>query len=424
MNTGRDRAGSIGTNRDVMKVPAFRRLALGWVFSNFGDSVLFLTAAIWVKQLTGSDAAAGLVFAALGLPALLAPFTGRLADRYRRQPLVIINNACAAVVVLALLLVRDIQDLWIVYTVIVVYANTAYITAAAQSGLLRDLLPDRLLAPANGILSSIDQGLRIASPLLGAGMLALWGMDSVVLLTVACFLTAPVVLATLKLKESKHEMDPEESFWDSTTAGFRFLATHPLLRRALLTLGISIGSTGILNVTIFATVEQGLGRPPEFLSVLLGFQGVMAVAGGITASMVIRRFGIPATIAAGVLLLAAGLLTTALSSLSLILGGAALTGVSVSWVAIAFITLRQTETPAGMQGRTAAATQVIMNVPQVGASMIAAALIGVLDYRAMIVAMSALCALAVLPLLLHGRRSAAGTSRKVAAPSEAPAPNG
>lgn len=203
---------SIGTNRDAMKVPAFRRLALGWVFSNFGDSVLFLTAAIWVKQLTGSDAAAGLVFAALGLPALLAPFTGRLADRYRRRPLVNMNNICAAVVVLALLLVRDTRDLWIVYTVIVIYSNTAYITAAAQSGLLRDLLPDRLLAPANGILSSIDQGRRIASPLLGAGMLALWGMDSVVLLTVACFLTAAAVLATLKLKESAHGMDPEESF--------------------------------------------------------------------------------------------------------------------------------------------------------------------------------------------------------------------
>jgi len=124
------------------------------------------------------------------------------------------------------------------------------------------------------------------------------------------------------------------------------------------------------------------------------------------------------------LLLAAGLLTTALSWLPLILGGAALTGVSVSWVAIAFITLRQTETPTGMQGRTAAATQVIMNVPQVGASMIAAVLIGIVDYRAMIVAMSALCALAVLPLVLGSGRSAAAESGNTTAPSEEPAPNG
>ena len=403
MSTG---AEDVGTNRDVMKLPPFRRLALGWVFSNFGDSVLFLTAAIWVKQLTGSDAAAGLVFAALGLPALLAPFTGRLADRYRRRPLVVINNICAAAVVLALLLVHDAQDLWIVYAVIFLYSNTAYVTAAAQSGLLRDLLPDRLLAPANGILSSIDQGLRIASPLLGAGMLALWGMEAVVALTVACFLTAAGVLATLTLAESAHDMDAEESFWRSTTAGFRFLATHPLLRRSLLTLAIAIGATGVLNVTIFATVDQGLARPPEFLSVLLGFQGVMAIAGGITASMVIRRFGIPATIAAGVVLLAAGVLTTALSSLALVLGGAALTGISISWVAIAFITLRQTETPPGMQGRTSAATQVIMNVPQVAASVIAAALVGFIDYRTLIAAMGALCLLAVLPLLPGGKHQA------------------
>lgn len=70
----------------MLRIPAFRRLGLAWVFSNFGDSALYLTAAIWVKQLTGSDAAAGLVFAALGLPALLAPLTGQLptgSDAFR-----------------------------------------------------------------------------------------------------------------------------------------------------------------------------------------------------------------------------------------------------------------------------------------------------------------------------------------------------
>lgn len=83
-----------------------------------------------------------------------------------------------------------------------------------------------------------------------------------------------------------------------------------------------------------------------------------------------------------------------------------------------------TETPPGMQGRTSAATQVIMNVPQVAASVIAAALIGVVDYRAMIGAMGALCVLAVLPLVLGGRRSTAATPGNRTAPSEEHAPNG
>ncbi|MET4061863.1 MFS family permease [Arthrobacter sp. UYP6] len=388
-----------GTNREAFRIPAFRRLALAWVFSNFGDSALYLTTAIWVKQLTGSDAAAGLVFAALGLPALLSPFTGRLADRYRRKPVVIINNACAAAVVLALLAVRDADQLWLIYTVVFVYANSSYVTAAAQSGLLRDLLPDRLLAPANGILSSIDQGLRIVSPLLGAGMLALWGMNSVVLLTCACFLAAAGVLGTLKLKESIFDRDSTETFWESTTAGFRFLAQHPLLRSALITLSVALGATGVLNVTVFATNEQGLGMAPEFLSVLLSVQGVAAVIGGLTASAVIRRFGVRTTIVTAVVMLAVAVLTTALTVLAVVFCGAVLLGVSVAWMVIAFVTLRQQETPAGMQGRTAAATHVLINVPQVATSMAAAALIGVVDYRVLVAGMGVICLLAILPLL-------------------------
>jgi hypothetical protein len=47
----------------------------------------------------------------------------------------------------------------------------------------------------------------------------------------------------------------------------------------MLTLSIAVGATGILNVTIFATVEQGLGMPAEFLSVLVSVQGVAQDAG-------------------------------------------------------------------------------------------------------------------------------------------------
>ncbi|MCQ1946701.1 MFS transporter [Arthrobacter sp. zg-Y1116] len=396
---------AVGTNRDVLRVPGFRRLALAWVFSNFGDSVLFLTAAIWVKQLTGSDAAAGLVFAALGLPALLAPFTGRLADRYRRRPLLIINNLGAGVVVLALLAVRGVDTVWLVYAVIFVYAISSYITAAAQSGLLRDLLDTRLLAPANGILSSIDQGLRIVSPLAGAGMLALWGMHTVVLLASTCFLAAALILATLKLAETVSVRDAGETFWQSMTAGVRFMARHRLLGRALLTLGIAMGATGILNVTVFATVEQGLGKPPEFLSVLLGAQGVMAVLGGLTASLVIRRFGIRRCMVFGVALLAGGVLTTALTVLPLVMAGAAAVGTGASWMIIAFVTLRQEETPPGMQGRTAAVTQVMTNLPQVGASVLAAVLIGILPYQVLVASMAAASLLAVMPLLSRRARS-------------------
>ena len=401
----------MGGNLDVLRIPAFRRLAVAWVFSNFGDSALFLTAAIWVKQLTGSDAAAGLVFVALGLPALLAPLVGQLADRFARRRVLVVNNLCAAVVVLALLAVSSADQLWLVYAVIFAYGASAYVTAAAQSGLLRDLFADRLLPPANGLLSSIDQGLRILSPLVGAAMLALWGMQSVVLLTAACFAIAAAVLLTVRVSETAPVQDGAESFWQSTTAGFRFLAGHRLLAPAMLTLSVAVGATGIFNVTIFATVEQGLDMPPEFLSVLVSTQGVVSVLGGLTAGTLIRRIGLRRAILLSVLVLGVAVLASAVPSLPVVLLGAALMGLGVSWLVIAFVTLRQRETPMRLQGRTSAAASMLINVPQVLANIIAAAVIGVVDFRILILVTSAVCLAGALPLLRYRADRGLGPTR-------------
>lgn len=394
-----DQHHDVGTNREALAQPGFRRLALAWMISNFGDSALYITAAIWVKQLTGSDAAAGMVFAALGLPALFAPLTGQLADHFRRKTLLVVNNGLAGAIVLLLLLVTDASLLWLIYMVVFLYANTSYITAAAQSGLLRAMLPTRLLAPANGMLSSIDQGLRIVSPLAGAALFALWGMASVVVLTAVCFAAAALILLTLRVNEPAVERDPEGSFWFRTTAGFRFMASHRLLRNGTLTVFICIAATGMLNVTNFSAVEHGIGMPTEFISVLVSVQGVMSVVGGLCASGMIRRFGLTATMATGVLLMGVGIAMLATNSIALFLVGISLGGIGIPWMIVAYVTLRQMVTPMRLQGRAAAASNLAFNVPQVVASLLAAALVGLIDYRILVLATAAACALSMLPVL-------------------------
>ena len=73
--------------RRLLKVRDARVYLTGQVFSLFGDTALWLAMGIWVKTLTGSNAAAGLVFFFATAPVLLAPLTGLLVDRVRRRPL-------------------------------------------------------------------------------------------------------------------------------------------------------------------------------------------------------------------------------------------------------------------------------------------------------------------------------------------------
>ncbi len=183
----------------------FRRLTVAWLFTNVADSALYLMVAVWVKELTGSDVAAGLVFAALGVPAMLSPFLGQLADRMSRRRLLLVAYVGVAGAVATLALVNSPRWLWLIYLVVFIYGTVGYLTSAAQSGLIRDLLPDEHLASGNGLLSTIDQAMRLLSPLIGTGLYVLAGPYAVVALTAGSFLIAAGLLARLHVQESEPE---------------------------------------------------------------------------------------------------------------------------------------------------------------------------------------------------------------------------
>ena len=388
----------------ALQHPGFRRLSSAWVFTNLADSALYLMLAVWVKDLTGSDSAAGVVFAMLGVPALLAPVLGQVADRVSRKWLLVGANVAVAVVVCALLLVDSAAGLWWIYAVVLVYATVAYLTAAAQTGLVRDLLPDEHLASGNGLLSSIDQSLRLISPLIGTALYAVWGPHAVVLLTAGAFLMAASLLATVRVQESPPETAQERgTYWNELTAGFRHLSATPPLGRLTLVIAIAFGATGLVNVAVFPIIEQGLGLPSEALGPLIAVQGVGAVVAGLSAAAMIKRRGETWTFGAGVVILALGLIPGITSSLVAVAFGLAAVGFGVTWSVVSFITMRQRLTPPPRQGRTGAATPIAINQPQTMLTFLAAAIIGTIDYRLLIIvtAVVALASVALLPRHSH-----------------------
>src|SRR5947209_13795737 len=152
-----------------------RLLVAGQTLSAFGDFAMWIVMAVWMKTLTGSSARAGLVFFVLGLGALAGPLGGLLADRMRRRPLMIATDCALGTAVLVLLFVHNRGDAWLIYLVAFLYGVGGSVFFPSRSALLRVMLPEELLADANGILSSTQQGVRIVAPLAGAAIYAAFG---------------------------------------------------------------------------------------------------------------------------------------------------------------------------------------------------------------------------------------------------------
>lgn len=372
----------MSTAVSAWSAPGFRRLATAWVFTNLGDSALYLMVAVWVKDLTGSDVAAAYVFVALGIPAILAPFLGMLADRFSRKRLLILANVLMVPVVLSLWSMTDTAAVWVAYLVILLYGSCGYLTAAAQSGIIRGMLRDEQLASGNGILSTIDNGLRLLSPLIGTALYVGLGPHAVVTLTAACFAATAVVLVGLPAADAVRER-ASRGYLRELVAGFEHLAVVPALRWVTLAITIAFGTTGILNVLVFPVLDA-MGAQAAALGWLVPIQGAGAFVGGILSARFVRALGEPRTAALGMGFVALGAVPLVSGSLALLAAGMAVLGFGIPLTVVAFATLRQRLTPDALQGRAAAAGNVSINLPQTLVSILGAALIASVDYRVLV----------------------------------------
>src|SRR5215469_12454123 len=274
----------------------FRRLLIGNSLSAFGDTALYLTLGIWAKSLTHSNAAAGSVFLALGIPALFGPLTGHLADRLPRRPLLIAANVITAAIVLSLLAVHSRAELWIIYLVAFCYGVSFSVLGSAGAGLLKDMLRGEHLASANAATQSIAQGMRIVAPLAGAGLFIAFGGGAVAIMDVATFACAIIALTSIKVTESRpqaanHDEQAKLRFRREVAAGFRHLRSVPLLMQITVVTAAAFSVIGLNETIIFAVIGAGLHRPPSFFGVYGAVQGAGAIIGGIPLTLAVRKLG-------------------------------------------------------------------------------------------------------------------------------------
>jgi MFS family permease len=373
--------------RRLLAIRDTRIYLIGQAFSLLGDSALWLAMGIWVKTMTGSNGAAGLVFFFFTAPTLLAPVSGLIVDRVRRRPLLMATNACTGGVVLLLLLVHGPGQIWLVYLVMALYGLAYTLLGSGQSALLTVLVPGDLLPDANGALRTVQEALRLIAPLAGAGLFILVGAHVVAIMDAATFGVPVLCLALLRLREPRPR--PSGERWRAEVlAGFRYLAATPVLRQLVIAGACMLTVFGFSETIVFAIVGQGLHRPPAFVGILIAVQGAGAVLGGPTAAPLIRRIGESWLVGVAMLVAAIGAALCIPPLLPVVITGVVLLGMAIPWLVVGFMTLLQRRTPAELQGRAYAAADALVTTPQTISIALGAALIGVAGYRTLLVVMA------------------------------------
>jgi MFS family permease len=369
-----------------------RLLLVGQSLSLFGDRAMYLALSVWVKTLTGSNAAAGLVFFVLAAPGLIAPAFGLVVDRLRKRPLMIATDLSIGLVLLSLLFVHDRANVWIIYVVTFLYGAAGFLFTSAQSALLTQMLPEERLGDANAVLQTASEGSRLVAPLIGAGLYAAFGGQAVAALDASTFLASAACLAVLRLREVR-PVAPAHHILVQLSAGITHIQRRPGLRRIVLTVAATLLVVGFVETAIFAVLQEGLHRPPAFLGVLSAMQGVGAIAGAVGAARLLKRVGDARTVAIGILLFGFGDAFFLVPNVVAVGVGIAIAGAGLSFAVVGFGTAIQLRTPPELQGRVYSAADTVVGTPQIVSIALGAAILSVVDYRVSIAIMAVVTAL-------------------------------
>lgn len=368
--------------RELFKLRNFRIYFFGSTVDTLGDMAFWLASAIWVKELTGSTAQAGLAIMFTNAGALLSPFTGILVDRLPRKKTLMVTNALTALILLSLVTVHHANQVWLIYLVMFLYGVSATITGSAFNGLKEQLMPRELFGEASGLSQAAQQGVRLISPGLGLGLLAAYGGRALALADAATFAVGLACWSLIRIDDARPQR-PETpgNWWAESTAGFRYLFGTRVLRQLTLATAVAVFGMGFYETLGIAVTTVGLHHSPTWVGVLVTVMGVSGLIGGLSAGTLLKRIGPGFLLGLGLAICVPGSLLMAVPNMYAVLAAAIVLGLGLPFAIVGSVTAVQLFTPNELMGRVSGVDNLIASGLQVLGIAAGAALISVVYYR-------------------------------------------
>jgi MFS family permease len=368
--------------RELFKLRNFRIYFLGSTVDTMGDLAFWLAAAIWVKELTGSTAQAGLCIMFANVGTLASPLTGILVDRLPRKKTLMTTNALTALIVLSLATVHRSSQVWLIYLVMFLYGISATVTSSAFNGLKEQLMPKELFGEASGLSQAAQQGVRLISPGVGLGLLAAYGGPALAVMDAATFVVGLLCWSLVRIEDPRPQRpEKRQSWWAESTAGFRYLFGSKLLRQLTIATAVAVFGMGFYETLGIAISTVGLHHSPTWVGVLVTVMGVSGLAGGLTSGAILKRIGPGFLLAAGLGVCAVGSVLLAVPNQYVVLAAGVVVGLGLPFAIVGSMTAIQLFTPNELMGRVSGVDNLIVTGLQVVGISAGAALISVLFYR-------------------------------------------
>ncbi len=210
---------------------------IGQFVSMFG-SMLVQHAITWQITLeTKSGVIMTLFTCAALLPmTLISPFAGVWADRHNRKHLIIISDACIALITLGLAVayISGYKNIWLMFIVVIARSFGQGIQQPAVSAMIPQIVPTESLQRFNGIQSSIQSLNMFVAPMAAGALLSFLSIEYIFFVdVVTAAIGISIVLIFVKVsgvprtEELKHGV---QAYFHELREGLRYINSKAWLK--------------------------------------------------------------------------------------------------------------------------------------------------------------------------------------------------
>jgi MFS family permease len=414
---------SFGSLARVFRNPGLRRLELAFLGSTMGHWTYVVALSVYAYQ-QGGATAVGIISVLRLLPAAIAaPFLATLADRYRRERVMMATDLIRATL-MALCAVTIATDgpAVLVYAMVIATNMAGIAFRPAQAALLPGLARDPAeLSAANVTASTFDAVSTFVGPAIGGLVLAFSNVEAVFAVNTLWFLLSASLLlglhATSPRGAAGEDVGTRPGFMAEVSEGMRVVVADRNIATVTALYWVQSFVAGAMNVFVVVIAIQLVGGSDAGVGYLSAAFGIGGFIGGFVALVLATRGRLAADFGIGCVLFGIPFaLVGIVAHYPVALLAFGVVGLGNSIADIAALTLFQRIVPDHILGRVLGVLEGVLFAAIGIGGLVAPALIALLGSRGSLVAVGLL-----LPAgtLLAARRLAE-IDRTTSAPEPTP----